>query len=313
MGLAAPGHRDHEADGKHPGDHPDRAADQEADRGLQPPVGVLVLLVGGGGEEPAEDQQHVDGADPGAQRPPRGRLLRQREVAHLEQRRAGRVDGRMHAAQHQHPRGGLELARVAAVERGGAQDHAPLLPEVCEIAGDERDQERRPGDRPVDPRDLRGLRAQFLGDHRARDVRARVAHAIRPLQRRLAEVLRAVQREPLSDVLRVAVGDPRQPPPSRQRAPESPGSPGGSTLSDQHLVAAVEVLVQPDRPGVRGARRSPVLGGSVQRQERRRRPERRGCRPASRAPRPAGRLRGRRQTRPTWPSGSATPMDWSWS
>ena len=43
--LTAPGHRDHEADGKHPGRDPNREPDQEAEHGTQAPVGVLVALV----------------------------------------------------------------------------------------------------------------------------------------------------------------------------------------------------------------------------------------------------------------------------
>ena len=59
------------------------------------------------------------------------------------------------------------VARVVAVERRDAPLHHAFLPEVREVARDQRDQERRARDRAVDPRDLRGLDPQLLGDHRA--------------------------------------------------------------------------------------------------------------------------------------------------
>jgi hypothetical protein len=181
----------------------------------------LVPRVGRGVEEPAEDQQHVDAANPGAQRTPLVRLLGQRNVADLLHFHAGCVDGRLHAAQCQHLGRGLELTWVAAVERCGAQDHAALRPEVRQVAGDQRDQERRSRHGPVDPGDVSSLRPELLGDHRPRDVWALVTNAVRPLERWVAEIPGAVQREPLGDVLGVAVGDPPERSPPRERAPDA--------------------------------------------------------------------------------------------
>ena len=172
-----------------------------------------LALVGGGGDEPAVDQNHVDGADPRTPWAARGRLLGQRCVSHREQGRAGGVDRRVHAAERQHLGSGLERQRVAVIERGGAQQHPRLLPEVEQVAGDQRDQERRPGDRPVDRRDLRAIGAQLLGNDRARNTLTLLADALCPLQRWLAEALRAVQRDPLGDMLGVAIGNLRKPPP----------------------------------------------------------------------------------------------------
>ena len=189
------------------------SSEQGPDRGLHPRVGPLLALVGGGGEEPAVDQHHVDAADPRTPWAARGWLLGQRCVSHGEQGRAGGVDRRVHAAQRQHLGGGLELPRVALVQRRGAQQHPRLLPEVQQVAGDQRDQERRPGDRSVDGRDLRAISAQLLGDDRARNTLTLLADALRPLQRWLAEALRAVQRDPLGDMLGVAIGNHRKLPP----------------------------------------------------------------------------------------------------
>ena len=119
----------------------------------------------------------------------------------------------MDAAERQHLGGGLELSWVVLVECRGAQQHPRLLPEVEQVAGDQRDQERRPGDRPVDGRDLRAVGAQLLGNDCARNTLALLADAPCPLQRGLAEALRAAQRDALGDMLGVAIGNHREPPP----------------------------------------------------------------------------------------------------
>jgi hypothetical protein len=50
--------------------------------------------------------------------------------------------------------------RVAAAQRGGAQRHARLLQQIHEVAGHGATNELGPGDRTVDPRDLRRLDPQ---------------------------------------------------------------------------------------------------------------------------------------------------------
>ena len=50
--------------------------------------------------------------------------------------------------------------------------------------------------------------ADFLGDHRERGVRSFLPDTVCPFERLLAEVLGAEERQPLADVLGVAVGDP---------------------------------------------------------------------------------------------------------
>ena len=188
-------------------------SEQDPDRGLHPRMGTLLARVGGGGEESAVDQQHVDAADPRTPWTARGWLLGHRCVSHGEQGRAGGVDRRVDAAERQHLGGGLELPRVAPVQRGGAQQHPRLLPEVQQVAGDQRDQERRPSDRPIDGCDLRAIGAQLLGDDRARNTLTLLLDTLCPLQRWLAEALRAVQRDPLGDMLGVAIGNHRKVPP----------------------------------------------------------------------------------------------------
>ena len=111
---------------------------------------------------------------------------------------------------------------VVAVERRDPPLHDSFLPQVGEVARDERDQKRRAGDGPVDARDLRGLDAHLLGDQAAGSVRSLLPDAFRPLQRGIAEALGAEEREALGDVLGVAVGDPRQPAPAGEPAPEAP-------------------------------------------------------------------------------------------
>ena len=222
VALAAPGHRDHEADGKNPRDRPDGGAGHEAHRGLHPPWSTRVTLLRGGGEEPAEDQHRVDAAHPDTQRPALGRLLRKRNAVDLRQGGPRRVERRMDAAQDEDLRRGLDIARVEAIEGGDAPFHHALLPEVREISRDQRDQKRRAGDRPVDAGDLRRLDSQFLGDHRARHVRSLLQDAGGPLERGLAQAIRAEQRETGRDVLRVAVGDRRQPPPPGQPVLDAP-------------------------------------------------------------------------------------------
>ena len=144
-------------------------------------------------------------------------LLGERRVADLRERGGGRIGGRVYPAQDEDVRRRFEAAWVGPVERGDAALHHALLPEVGQVAGNQRDQERRAGDRAVDPRDLRGLNAQLFGDHRLGDVRALLLHAARPFDRLLAEAVRPVQREASGDVFGVAVGNARQPPPLGQR------------------------------------------------------------------------------------------------
>ena len=79
-------------------------------------------------------------------------------------------------------------------------------------------QEWRPRDGAVEPRDVSRLGPQLLGDHCARDSGAVLTNAVRPLQRRLTQTPRAIQGEPLGDVLGVAVGDPCERSPARQRS-----------------------------------------------------------------------------------------------
>ena len=75
------------------------------------------------------------------------------------------------------------------VERCDAALHHPLLPEVREVTGDERDQEWGAGNRPVETRDLRCLDALFLGDHPEGHIRPLIAGALGPLDRCLGEAL----------------------------------------------------------------------------------------------------------------------------
>lgn len=136
-----------------------------------------------------------------------------RRVSNREQGRAGIVDRRVHAAERQHLGGGLELPWVAVIERSGAQHHPRLLPEVEQVAGDQRDQERRRRNRSVDRRDLRAISAQLLGNDRTWNTLTLLADALRPLQRWLAEAVGAVQRDPLGDMLGVTIGNLRKVPP----------------------------------------------------------------------------------------------------
>ena len=215
--LAAPGHRDHEADGQHPGRDPDRSPDQEAERRLQAPMGVLVaFLAGSAGEEPAEDQQRRRRFAPrraaagvwsasleaGCLEPPAGPRGRPRpsggrraapEPEHRSRARAGRGRRAPRSAAPSVP-----PARGRRGSRGRARSGT-----AC----------RRPHRRCAPPRAV-WMRTSSAITARGASGRSS-PDAIRPLQRRIAEALRAKEREPLGDVLGVAVGDPRQPAPRR--------------------------------------------------------------------------------------------------
>ena len=138
-----------------------------------------------------------------------------------QQALAGGLDRGVDAAEYQNLSIGLELARVVAVERRDPPLHPSLLPEVGEVARDERDQERRAGDGTVDARHLGGLGADLFGDHPTGSVRPLPSDLIRPFQRRIAEVLRAKERQPLGDVFGVPVGDSCQPAPVGQAPPDA--------------------------------------------------------------------------------------------
>ena len=120
------------------------------------------------------------------------------------------LDVGVYAAQREHLRRGAQAPRVAAVERRGAQRHPHLLLQIREVAGHERDEERGPRDRPVDPRDVRRLRTQLLGDLGPRGIGARAPHRLSPFPRRIAEPTGRVQRQSLGDVLGVAIDHPPQ-------------------------------------------------------------------------------------------------------
>ena len=75
----------------------------------------------------------------------------------------GGLDAWVHAAKREHLGRGPQVGGVAAVQRSYAQRHPHLLPQVTEVAGCERDEERGAGDRTIDPRDVRRARTQLLG------------------------------------------------------------------------------------------------------------------------------------------------------
>ena len=129
-------------------------------------------------------------------------------VADRNQRSLRGLDVRVHAAQREHLRRRAQIPRVASVERGGAQRHAHLLLQIREVTGHERDEERGSGDRTIDPRDMRRLRTQLLGDLGTRGIGVRTPHRLSPFPRRIAEPTGRVQGESLGDVLGVAIDDP---------------------------------------------------------------------------------------------------------
>jgi len=106
-----------------------------------------------------------------------------------------------------------QLVKVAAVQCGRAKRHPHLLHQIRDVAGDERDEERCPRDRAVDPRDLRRVRAQLVGDLCHGHVGAGAAGRDSPLLRGIGEPVDRVQGHALGQVLRVAV----------RNADESPG------------------------------------------------------------------------------------------
>ena len=128
---------------------------------------------------------------------------------------------RLHAAQDQDPRRGLQVAGVAAVQRGDAPLITPSCQEVREVPGDERDQERCPGDRPS----IRATCASGCRDSLASprgNVGRPPGHRLAHSSRRLAQALGAIQRDALR---RVGLRRPRMPAsrrPSDNTAPVAP-------------------------------------------------------------------------------------------
>ena len=104
--------------------------------------------------------------NPCAPRSPAGRTIGESLVADRAQRGLRGLDIRVHAAQREHLRRGAQVLRVAIVECRGAQRHAHLLLQIRQVTGHKRDKERSSGDRTVDPRDVRRLRTQLVGDLR---------------------------------------------------------------------------------------------------------------------------------------------------
>lgn len=84
LGVAPPGHRDHEGDREHPSGHPDRRADQEPEGGLQSGVGRWLVFGEAGlalGVALHVDLESVQAPQPrrleGAAGPERGERVRQ--------------------------------------------------------------------------------------------------------------------------------------------------------------------------------------------------------------------------------------------
>ena len=141
MGLAAPGHRDHERDGNTQvvtqiavppaiPIHPRRRL-----RSGSSSLAGLGRLVLGRRHEAAEDEQPVDRADPHAQRPALLHLLGRRRVTHGDERLLGVLRRAVHPPERQHLAGGAQRGGIAPVQRRDAQAHARLLQQVGEYPG----------------------------------------------------------------------------------------------------------------------------------------------------------------------------------
>ena len=148
---------------------------------------------------------------PCAQRPTLCRFLGHRDVLDCPQRCLRAVDCRMDAPQRESRCGGAQVGWITPEQRGGSKRHAAPLPEKAEVARDHRGVERRSGDRAVDPGQPRRLAPQLLGDLRRRGVGAALPGRLRPLERRRTKPFHRMQRQPLSDMLRIAIHNSRQP------------------------------------------------------------------------------------------------------
>src|SRR5581483_1443530 len=97
---------------------------------------------------------------------------------------------------------------VSVVEGGDSHGHAHLLPQVADVAGHERDEERCPGDRTVDSGDLRGPDPQLFSDLGRRRPGPALPGGFSPLRRLIRDSIDGVERQSLGDVLRIAMDDP---------------------------------------------------------------------------------------------------------
>ncbi len=113
--------------------------------------------------------------DPRAQRSPLLGTIRGPLLADGNQRSLGSLDAWVDASQREHLRRRSQFRRVAAVERSRAQRHAHLLHQISEVARHQCDEERCARDRTIDPRDVRGVRSQILGDLGRMGVGARAS------------------------------------------------------------------------------------------------------------------------------------------
>ena len=75
-------------------------------------------------------------------------------------------------------------AGIPPVQRGGPKQHRGLLPQIPDVARDQRDEERRTRDRAVDPRDQRGMAPQLGRDGRRPVIRPAPERLLRPIHGR---------------------------------------------------------------------------------------------------------------------------------
>ena len=188
-----------------PGDNEPHDAHHLLPAGQRP--GGLVFV--GRAQEPGEDQDPHDRLIPRSQRGafPCGGQWGGADVVQVSQ---GLLGVLVDAAQDEEVGGDARVGRIMPVERRHPQVEAHLLAQEGDVGGHERDEERRPRDRTVDPRGGDRAPALDISQRRRGAVRRRVARMLCPCARRVGELIDGVDRQPLGNVVWIAPGQAHQ-------------------------------------------------------------------------------------------------------
>jgi hypothetical protein len=116
----------------------------------------------------------------------------------------------VHAPEDKEVGGDAGVGGVVPIQRSHTEVKANLLAQEGDVGGDESDEERRPGDCAVDPGGADRPSSLALGEHGRGAIRRGVPSLLSPCSRAVGVSIDGVDRQPLGNVVRIALGESYQ-------------------------------------------------------------------------------------------------------